>query len=170
MPRYAAFLRAVSPMNAKMPELKRAFERAGFDDVRTVASSGNVVFSARKASETSLQRRAEEAMEAHLGKAFLTIVRSVDALQALLAADPFDGHRVSPAAKRIVTFLREVPDEVPVLPIERHGARILHLDGREVFSAYLPGPKGPVFMTLIERTFGVKVTTRTWDMVKKVAR
>ena len=157
-------------MNAKMPELKRAFERAGFDDVRTVASSGNVVFSARKASETSLQRRAEEAMKAHLGKAFLTIVRSVDALQALLAADPFDGHRVSPAAKRIVTFLREAPDEVPVLPIERHGARILHLDGREVFSAYLPGPKGPVFMTLIERTFGVKVTTRTWDMVKKVAR
>ena len=170
MPRYAAFLRAVSPMNAKMPELKRAFERAGFDDVRTVASSGNVVFSARKASETSLQRRAEEAMKAHLGKAFLTIVRSVDALQALLAADPFDGHRVSPDAKRIVTFLREVPDEVPVLPIERHGARILHLAGREVFSAYLPGPKGPVFMTLIERTFGVKVTTRTWDMVKKVAR
>jgi hypothetical protein len=26
MPRYAAFLRGVSPMNAKMPEVKRAFE------------------------------------------------------------------------------------------------------------------------------------------------
>jgi hypothetical protein len=26
MPRYAAFLRGVSPMNAKMPELKKAFE------------------------------------------------------------------------------------------------------------------------------------------------
>jgi len=94
----------------------------------------------------------------------------VDALQALIAADPFDGHRISPNAKRIVTFLREAPDQVPALPIERDGARILHLDGREVFSAYLPGPKGPVFMTLIERTFGVSVTTRTWEMVKKVAR
>jgi uncharacterized protein (DUF1697 family) len=170
MPRYAAFLRAVSPMNAKMPELKRAFERAGFDEVRTVASSGNVVFSTRRASEASLQRRAEEAMEEHLGRTFLTIVRSVEALQALLATDPFDRHRISPKAKRIVTFLREAPVEAPMLPLERDGARILHLDGREVFSAYLPGQKGPVFMTLIERTFGVNVTTRTWDMIKKVAR
>jgi len=28
MPRYAAFLRGVSPMNAKMPELKKCFEAA----------------------------------------------------------------------------------------------------------------------------------------------
>ena len=34
-------------MNAKMPELKKAFEAAGFADVKTVLSSGNVVFSAR---------------------------------------------------------------------------------------------------------------------------
>ena len=44
------------------------------------------------------------------------------------------------------------------------------MKGREVFSAYLPTPKGPVFMTLIERTFGKEVTTRTWDTVAKVAR
>src|SRR5690349_4890963 len=44
MPRYAAFLRGVMPMNAKMPDLKRAFERAGFTDVKTILGSGNVVF------------------------------------------------------------------------------------------------------------------------------
>jgi len=33
MPRYAAFLRGVSPMNAKMPEVQQAFEAAGFTDV-----------------------------------------------------------------------------------------------------------------------------------------
>ena len=46
MPRYAAFLRGVTPMNAAMPELKRAFEDAGFTDVVTVLSSGTVVFTA----------------------------------------------------------------------------------------------------------------------------
>jgi uncharacterized protein (DUF1697 family) len=61
MARYVAFLRAVSPMNAKMPELKKCFELAGFRDVKTVLSSGNVVFSARKASGTSLERKAEAA-------------------------------------------------------------------------------------------------------------
>ena len=39
-----------------------------------------------------------------------------------------------------------------------------------VFSAYVPGPHGPVFMTLIEKTLGKEVTTRTWDTVKKVAK
>jgi len=46
MQRYVAFLRGVSPMNCKMPELKRCFEAAGFADVRTLLSSGNVAFSA----------------------------------------------------------------------------------------------------------------------------
>ena len=30
--------------------------------------------------------------------------------------------------------------------------------GQEVFSAYVPTPKGTVFMTLIEKTFGTDVT------------
>jgi uncharacterized protein (DUF1697 family) len=50
MKRYAAFLRGVSPMNAKMPELRAAFEAAGFEDVRTLLSSGNVVFGASSSS------------------------------------------------------------------------------------------------------------------------
>jgi hypothetical protein len=33
----------------------------------------------------------------------------------------------------------------------------------------MPNPRGAVFMTLIEKTFGDKVTTRTWDTIKKCA-
>lgn len=170
MPRYAAFLRGVSPMNAKMPELKKAFEAAGFTDVQTVLSSGNVVFDGRRASETRLERAAEAAMRDRLGQAFLTIVRPVDALREMLATDPYREYKVSPSAKRIVTFLRGAPASKIELPFEQDGARLLALIGREVYSAYLPTPKGPVFMTLIERAFGKEVTTRTWDTVAKVAR
>ncbi len=170
MPRYAAFLRGVSPMNAKMPELRKAFEVAGFTAVKTVLSSGNVVFDARRASEATLQRAAEAAMEKRLGQAFLTIVRPVDALRAILATDPYREFGVSPSAKRIVTFLREPPGARLELPIEQDGARLLTAIGREIYSAYLPTPKGPVFMTLIERAFGKAVTTRTWDTLAKVAR
>jgi uncharacterized protein (DUF1697 family) len=170
MPRYAAFLRGVSPMNAKMPELKQAFEAAGFTNVKTVLASGNVAFDARRTSDASLERAAEAAMLEHLGQAFMTIVRPVDELRVLLVTDPYREFRVSPSAKRIVTFLRAAPPAKLELPIERDGARLLTVRGREVFSAYLPTPKGPVFMTLIERTFGKEVTTRTWDTVGKVAR
>jgi uncharacterized protein (DUF1697 family) len=166
---YAAFLRGVSPLNAKMPELKRSFEAAGFTDVKTVLSSGNVVFSARSAPEASLERTAEDAMNEHLGRAFPTLVRPLEALHAILASDPYRPFRISPGTKRVVTFLRERPKVKLTLPIELHGARILRMQDREVFSAYVPTPRGPVFMTLIEKTFGKEVTTRTWETVKRVA-
>jgi len=169
MPRYAAFLRGVSPVNAKMPDLKRCFEAAGFTDVKTLLSSGNVVFSAGASSDAALERKAEIAMKKQLGREFLTIVRSLDALRAILASDPYRAFRLSPGAKRVVTFLRNPPRAKLGLPIELDGARILRLEDGEVFSAYVPGPRGPVFMTLIEKTLGKEVTTRTWDTVKKVA-
>ena len=170
MHRYAAFLRAVSPMNMKMAQLKQCLEAAGFGDVRTLLSSGNVVFSTRKTSEKALERRIEAAIERDLGQPFLTFVRSIDALEAILASDPYKPFRLAAGSKRIVTFLRAEGRPAPKLPIELDGARILCMRGTEVFSAYIPGPRGPVFMSLIEKTFGKEVTTRTWDTVSKAAR
>jgi uncharacterized protein (DUF1697 family) len=169
MPRYAAFLRGISPMNCKMPELKRSFEQAGFTEVRTLLSSGNVVFDARKAAPATLQRKAEAAMEEHLGRSFLTIVRPVDALQALLETDPFSRFKLPAGAKRVVTFLAQPPGKTLKLPLEVDGARIVAMQGQEVFTAYVPSAKGALFMGLIERTFGKALTTRTWDTVAKCA-
>jgi uncharacterized protein (DUF1697 family) len=107
MQRYAAFLRGVSPINAKMPELKKCFEEAGFTDVKTVLSSGNVVFSASGGTDASLERKAQAAMERRLGRTFLTIVRPADALREILDSDPDGDFRLSSRAKRVVTFLRE---------------------------------------------------------------
>ncbi len=168
MPAYAAFLRGVSPMNAKMPGLKAAFETAGFSGVSTVRSSGNVLFSARAASEARLERKAEANMEEVLGRSFLTIVRPVEGLRAMLAADPFRGFRLPPGSKRTITFLRHEPTARLDLPVEVDGARILRLADRTVFTAYVPSARGAVFMGLIESTFGQEVTTRTWDTVEKM--
>jgi len=169
MARYVAFLRAVSPMNAKMPELKKCFEAAGFTDVKTILSSGNVIFNARAASDAALARKAEAAMKKRLGKPFFTIVRSTEALQKMLDADPFARFRLPKNAKRVVTFVREPHGKRLKLPIENEGARILAMRGGAIFTAYVPHPRSPVFMTLIDKTFGKTVTTRTWDTVKKCA-
>jgi uncharacterized protein (DUF1697 family) len=169
MPRYVAFLRGVSPMNAKMVELKRCFERAGFTDVKTVLSSGNVAFGARAQSDTALAREVEAAMAKQLGRTFYTIVRPASVLRELIEADPYGACQLPANAKRVVTFLREPHKAKLSLPLEANGVRILALNGREVFTAYVPNPRGPVFMTLIEKIFGANVTTRTWDTVKKCA-
>jgi len=169
MPRYVALLRGVSPMNAKMSALTRCFESAGVTGVKTILSSGNVVFDARATSEAALERRAETAMAKQLGRTFYTIVRPVTALRELIDGDPYAAFRLPKNAKRVVTFLRERWKTKLSLPLELDGARILAVNGREILTAYVPSPRGPVFMALIEKTFGTNVTTRTWDTVKKCA-
>lgn len=168
--RFVAFLRGITPMNAKMSELAACFEDAGFGQVRTVLGSGNVVFSTRATNAAAIERKAEAAMTKRLGRSFLTLVRSVDDLTALLEKDPFAAFRLAPDAKRVVTFLREAPKTHVALPIEVDGARILRLDGRTVFTAYVPSPKGPVFMSLLKTNFGEEQTTRTWDTIRKVSK
>jgi uncharacterized protein (DUF1697 family) len=141
MERYAAFLRGVTPMNAKMAELKSAFELAGFADVKTVLSSGNVVFGAPATPEEVLERRAETAMTKRLGHAFPTIVRRVEALRKMLAS----GLRAvppEPGSKRVSRSCVEGLAPL-VLLIELEGARILLEARGEVFSAYVPSPRGP---------------------------
>ena len=168
MPRYAAFLRGVSPTNAKMPEVKRAFEATGFTDVVTLLSSGNVLFTADKASVAVLQTQAEAAMQAHLGRSFLTFVRPMHWLETLLESNPYKAFPMPPEGKRIVTFRGAAPSARLKFPIEQDGARILTVHGGVAFGDYVPTPKGPVFMTLLAKTFGKAQTTRTWQTLEKI--
>jgi uncharacterized protein (DUF1697 family) len=170
MPRYAAFLRGVTPTNAKMPEVAACFKSAGFTDVKTVLASGNVVFSAGRCSEAHLAGAIEKAMTKRLGRSFLAIVRSIEELQALLDRDPFSELRPPANAKRVVTFLPEHAKPGSPLPIERDGATIWSVQGREAFTSYTPTPLGPVFMAMIKRTFGDAQTTRTWETIGKVVK
>ncbi|HEX3463758.1 MAG TPA: DUF1697 domain-containing protein [Candidatus Elarobacter sp.] len=171
MPRYAAFLRGVMPGKPSMAQLKAAFESAGFTNVKTVLSSGNVVFDARAASDETLARKADAAMENEIGRVFPAIVRPIEAIRELLEADPFARFALPPDAKRVVTFFREPPrTKLPKLPIWYEKARILAIEDRHAFVAYEPTPGNPAFMTLIEKTFGKGVTTRTWETLQKVAK
>jgi uncharacterized protein (DUF1697 family) len=162
-------------MNAKMPALKRCLEEAGFTAVKTVLASGNVVFRTRAAAAASawpaVARRCERAMTTGLDRSFLTIVRSLDALDQMLADDPFARFRLGPKDKRVVTFLHEATAPTRLkLPLEFEDARILAVADDAIFSTYVPGPRGGAFMAVIEKTFGKAVTTRTWETVQKVAR
>jgi uncharacterized protein (DUF1697 family) len=170
MPRYIALLRGVSPANLKMPDLKRCLEMAGYTKVKTVLSSGNVAFDSASRSVAAIERRIEAALTKKLGRSFYTIVRSVEHLNDLIEANPYADFDLPTDAKRVVTFARELPSLKSPLPVERDGAQILAAGSREAFSAYLPSPRGPVFMELIKATFGSEVTTRTWETVKKCAK
>lgn len=157
-------------MNLTMSDLKKCCEAAGFTEVKTVLSSGNVAFNSRSASPAAIEAKAEAAMETVLGRRFHTIVRATSSLQVLIESDPYQSHDLPAEAKRVVTFLREPRKAKLSLPIELDGATILKIKGGEIFSAYIPNLHSPVFMTLIEKTFGKEVTTRTWGTLQKCAK
>lgn len=132
-------------------------------------SSGNVVFDSRSVSIGAIERKIEAVLLKRIGRGFYPVVRSVSSLERLLKSDPYLGHPLPSEAKRVVSFLRKSPRTKLSLPIERDGASILSMEGAEIFTAYVPHPKGPVFMVLIQKAFGDEVTTRTWETVKKCA-
>jgi len=152
-----------------MPKLKKCFERAGFKNVVTVLSSGNVVFDAPATLTKALELHLEKAMSLQLKKKFPTVVRAQSFLQKMIKKDPFKKWKLADDEKRVVTFLKNKTKRGVKLPAPRDGARILVAAGTEVFTGYRTSSKGPVFMVLIEKTFGKDVTTRTWETVKKVA-
>jgi uncharacterized protein (DUF1697 family) len=152
-----------------MPELRACFEAAGFRNVRTVLSSGNVAFDSTLTEHAAIEASAEEAMQRRLRRGFYTIVRSADELHDLLASDPYAAHGIPADAKRVVSFFREPPTPRVPLPLAEDFASVFHLNGREAYTAYLPVDKGPAFMRLIERAFGTDVTTRTLDTVARCA-
>src|SRR5262249_34835081 len=93
--RYAAVLRGVSPMNARSRGTSAAFRGGWCRTVRPPLSTGSVAFRAKTADEAALARKAEAAMQKHLGRSFMTIVRSVDGLQAILEADAYAKFRLA---------------------------------------------------------------------------
>lgn len=171
---YAAFLRGINVGGnhlVPMADLKQAFEDLGYADVRTIAISGNVVFSAKQGDDTALARKIEAALKKRFGYAIPVHVRSLDEIRAMLKADPYKTFKLPKDAKRVVTFLETGKQSALTLPhVEPGVMAVLKLKDGAAFSYYLRVPKAVKFMTVLEKAFGKGVTTRTWDMLAKLAK
>jgi uncharacterized protein (DUF1697 family) len=173
--RYAAFLRGINVSGhavIRMADLKRAFERMGFVNVRTLLASGNVIFDSQRSDRKLLTREIEAGLQ-ELKQDIRLILRSVDDLDALRQADPFREIEVTPSIRLYVTFLaaRSRPRSISVpYATAQNEFRILSATAEDVFSVLdLSKGKGtPDAMNVIEREYGSDVTTRNWNTVLKV--
>src|SRR5215510_4803934 len=107
MTEYVAFLRGINVGGhgaVTMEDLKKIFEACGFKDVKTIATSGNVAFSAA-IPEAAIVEKAETALKKHFGRETPVHVRSFDELRKMVQADPYKEFEIPQDAKRIITFL-----------------------------------------------------------------
>lgn len=176
MARYVAFLRGVNVggVTVKMDKLKKTFESLGFTEVKTLLASGNVLFAAPAAGESTLVNKIEKKLTADFGREIGVFVRKIEELQRLAEAELFAGIKVTPQTRRYVTFLAEKPKRSSKLQHETpdKNMRLIRTGDREVCSVLtLAAGSGTVdLMSMLEKEYGPKVTTRNWNTIEKILK
>ena len=171
--RYATFLRGVNVggVNLKMAEVAKAFEEAGFTNVRTILASGNVLLESRSGVE-AVRKKAETALRDAFGYDAWVLAYDIDTVAAISKAFPFE--REVENHHSYVTFVTDekVLDELAALAEDAVPDEKIKR-GKGVI--YWQVPRTATLDTTIGKTMGKKrykssTTTRNLRTVDKVLR
>src|SRR4051812_44135831 len=173
MTRYAAFLRGVNVggVNLKMVDVAKAFEEAGFTNVRTILASGNVLMESQSGVD-AVRKKAEKALRDAFGYDAWVLAYDIKTVAQISKAYPFD--REVEGHHSYVTFVTDekVLDELAALA-KQAGPEEMIKRGKGVI--YWQGPRTGTLDTTIGKTMGKKrykssTTTRNLRTVDKVLK
>lgn len=169
MTKYAALLRGIGPSNPNMhgTKLKATAEAAGFQNVQTLLSSGNVMFESDETDQAKIEAKLEATWPKRLGFSSMTIVRSQAQLQALVAADPYKGAEHSnKKTYLLVTFFKTPPETAPkdnYYTVSGVNALCSTIDAAQLGT--------PDFMAKADKAYGKdQITSRTWLTVQRILK
>lgn len=173
MTRYAAFLRGVNVggVNLKMAEVAKAFQDAGFTNVRTILASGNVLLESRSAVG-AVRKKAEVALREAFGYDAWVLAYDIDTLAAV--SDHFPFEREVEGHHSYVTFVtdEEVLDELAALAKDAPPDEKIRRGNGVI---YWQVPKTGTLDTTIGKTMGKKrykssTTSRNLRTIDKVLK
>jgi len=177
MSKYVAFLRGINVgghKKVKMEDLRKTFMSTGFENVKTLLASGNVLFEAPKTAENSLVQQIGKMLEKTFGFEIGVIIRSIDGLQKLADQNPFQGIEVTPKTRLYITFLSDKPNSSLKIPYQSPDGnfKILSATNSEVFSVLIvtPNSRSVDLMNVLEKEYGRKITTRNWNTIEKILK
>jgi len=152
MTKYAAFLRGVNVggVNLKMADVADALTDAGFNNVRTILASGNVLLES-SAKVATVRKKAETALRDRFGYDAWVLAYDLDTVRAVDEAYPFE--RDVDGQQSYVTFVTDadILDELAQL---RPGADEKIQRGEGVI--YWQVPKGSTLDSTVGKTMGMK--------------
>lgn len=172
--RYVAFLRGINLGKRRVSKEKLAevFGELGFENVKTLIASGNVVFDAKNQNDAALTTTVQNGLQAALGFKVDTMIRSMAEVEALLDSEPFADIEVTKQTRLYVTLLAATTSSSLKLPhVAKDGAlHVLSRTDREVFSVVtISEGRGTIdAMALIEKEYGKAATTRNWNTIQKL--
>ena len=170
---YVALLRGINVggHNVKMEQLRGLFGELGFANVRSYIQTGNVFFESANIDRASLRSTIEEHLQATLGYAVPTILRTVDEVEKVMALDPFRDITVTDDMRLSITFLSEpVAERLPVHYRTPDGAyEVVERTPSEIFVVWrLQNGRPGSSYGLIEKLLGVPGTVRFWHTTAKI--
>ncbi|MGV8854621.1 MAG: DUF1697 domain-containing protein [Devosia sp.] len=173
MSRHVALLRGVNlgKRQVKGAELKLAFAAMGFDNVKTLLASGNVLFDA---ADSVSAEAIETALEQKFGFDVGTVLRSQAEIRAIVASDPFNGRVEDKDTKLYVTFVADRNAKTLPMPCAVAGDfEVVGVSDGEVFilAHRLPDGRFGLGMEQIWKHFGKARlwTSRNFNTVIKAA-
>lgn len=173
MANYVALLRGIGPGNPNMrnEKLREVFEDLGFLNVRTVISSGNVLFETRAKDIEELETKIEKALQAQLGFFSTTIIRTQEQLEKLIEANPFGDLEHSGKSYLMATFFKNSTSVDFKFPYQPAGKpyKFMAADDYTLFSVTNNSViTTSDLMTWLEKQFGKQITSRTWLTVNRL--
>jgi uncharacterized protein (DUF1697 family) len=118
----------------------------------------------------------EDIISSHLEKVFgfkiPTLVVTSDDIQNLKAENPFSSISVTKDIRLYLSFLKEVPGEVLILPwsSEDGAFRIIAIINKVICSILDLSITGTIeAMAKLEKTYGKDLTTRNWNTLIRIA-
>jgi uncharacterized protein (DUF1697 family) len=168
---YIAILRGinVSGQNIiKMEVLRRMMEGLGFQEVSTYIQSGNVVFRKENASTTEVLEEITEKMQEEFGFHVPVIVLEAEALDRIIAGNPFAMDPALDKGQMHVTFLASAPPAFDREAIEakKQDSERIAFSEHAVY-LYCPNGYGRTKLSndFLEKKMKVTATTRNWRTV-----
>ncbi len=172
--RYVALLRGIN-VGAKMVKMeivRNLMATMGYENVKTLLNSGNVLFDSAEKDITQLTEKLENVYEKEFCFHIDVILRKMEDIVHLVESEPFKDFTLTPQTRFYVTFLSEPPKnkvDVSDLPPD-NGFQIIKILDDVVLSVLTlsPANKTGDAMKKSSDAFGKKITTRNWNTVKKI--
>jgi uncharacterized protein (DUF1697 family) len=175
MPVHLAFLRAINlggPTQVSMAELRTRLAATGYEDVRSILQSGNLVFRSTEADPRRIERRLNEEIAPQLAARTEFFVRSEPEWRTVVAQNPFPKAAVEDPGHLMVAVLRDAPPDSAwrALAGSIPGREQVRGIGRYAYLVYPDGAgRSKVTATFIEKHLATRGTSRNWNTVRKVA-
>jgi uncharacterized protein (DUF1697 family) len=175
MIKYIAFLRGIGPGNPNMRNnrLRAVFEEIGFSNVRSVISSGNIIFETRRTNILEIETEIERALFEKLGFRTTAIIRNEAQIQKLVTANPF-GDRIHGADLYLLATFTKNPlklqFKLPYQPPGKPYELISAIDDTLFTVTDNTLAKTPDVMVWLEKQFGKGISSRTWNTTLRISK